>query len=69
MSNSRGTEQNVLFYFNSVITIVIVVFVAILILKGKSRGPEGGPERGAPRFVYTRHYDQFIFRPSMNLGK
>ena len=60
-----GTEQNVLFYFNSVITIVIVVLVVILILteksRGPERGPEGGPERGpeggsrkgGPRFVYT----------------
>ena len=39
MSNS-GTEQNVLFYFNSVITIVIVVLVVILILTEKSRAPE-----------------------------
>ena len=40
MSNS-GTEQNVLFYFNSVITIVIVVSVVILILREKSRGQKG----------------------------
>ena len=49
MSNS-GTEQNVSFNFNSVITIVIVVLVVILILTEKSRGPER-----APRFVYTLH--------------
>ena len=41
MSNS-GMEQNVLFYFNSVITIVIVVLVVILILTEKSRDPERG---------------------------
>ena len=57
MSNS-GTEQNVLFYFNSVITIVIVVFVVILILREKSRGQKGvqkGVQKGGVHVLSTPH--------------